>query len=889
MNKKYYHEIVEKKWIDYWIKNKTFSSDVDETKKPFIIFIPPANITGSLHIGHALNATLQDIIIRFKKIAGYNTLWIPGIDHGGIATQNVVEKILKKKGKTRHDLGREKFLKEMWKWRKNFGNIIFEQLKIIGCSFDWDRIAFTMDNERSKIVKKAFIELFNKGLIYRGKRLINWCHRCYTAISDIEVEYENEKSKLWYIKYNFTNDKNQYIVIATTRPETIFGDVALAVNPDDKRYNNFINNFVDLPLTNRKIKIISDYIVDKSFGTGVIKVTPAHDPVDNDIANRNNLEILEIIDNNAKIINVSNEYNGLSINDARKKVIDNLYKNGNLLKSEEYLHSIGKCYRCLTNIEFLMSEQWFLKVKEMSKKAIDVVNNGEIVFYPSSWVKPYVLWLKKIKDWCISRQILWGHRIPVYYCINKKNRKNCKPIASFNMPKHCPICNGKIFIQDEDVIDTWFSSALWPISIFNFWDDCKKNKTNIDFEYFFPTSVLVTGYEIIYLWVARMIQFSLEFTKKIPFGKVYIHGIIRDKQGKKMSKSLGNVIDPTEIIKKYGADALRFTLASVSVSGRDMQISEELFVNSRNFVNKIWNAARFLIMNLDDFNYDYTFNNYFCDFADSWIIFELNNIISEINILYDSYKIGAITRIIYDFFWTKYCDWYIEFSKVKIQSIDTFSKKKTIFILLYVFKYILQLLHPIIPFITSEIWSALNKKNKTTKDDILIPITKLSNINNDNDIIKKMEVFQNIIIKIRTLRNEMNIPCTAKIDTYINILNNYDVDFIKKNEEYIKKIAKIKSIVFSKNIIMPKNSVSIMTKNFEIFLCIDGFIDIDKEKNRLMKNIVFGKKEIDMALLKLKNKNFIKNAPEYEIEKIKSRLYEAKLKVERIKKNLNFL
>jgi valyl-tRNA synthetase len=888
MDKKYYYEIIEKKWNDYWIENKIFSSDIDKTKKPFVIFTPPANITGSLHIGHALNATLQDIIIRFKKIIGYNTLWIPGIDHGGIATQNVVEKILKKKGKTRYDLGREKFLKEMWKCRKNFGNTIFEQLKIIGCSFDWDRMAFTMDNKRSKIVKKAFIELFNKGLIYRGKRLINWCHRCYTAISDIEVEYENEKSNLWYIKYNFTNDKNQYIVVATTRPETIFGDVALAVHPDDKRYSNLINNFVDLPLTNRKIKIITDYIVDKSFGTGVIKVTPAHDPIDNDIASRNNLEILEIIDNNAKIINVSKEYNGLSVNDARKKVVDNLYKKGNLLKNEKYLHSIGRCYRCLTNVEFLMSEQWFLKVGKMSDKAIDVVNNGKIAFYPISWIKPYVLWLKNLKDWCISRQIWWGHRIPVYYCIDEnKKKKNCKPIASFNMPKFCSICNGKTFIQDEDVIDTWFSSALWPISVFNFWNDCKKK--NIDFEYFFPTSVLITGYEIIYLWVARMIQFSLEFTKKIPFSEVYIHGIVRDKKGKKMSKSLGNVIDPTEIVKKYGADVLRFTLASISVSGRDMQISEELFTNSRNFINKIWNAARFLVINLNDFSNDYSFDNYSYDFIDSWIIFELNNIISEINILYESYRIGTVTRIIYDFFWTKYCDWYIEFSKVKIQSVDTLYKNKTIFILLYVFKYILQLLYPIIPFVTSEIWYILNKKNKTMNNDILIPIVKLNNINNDSNIIKKMETFQNIIIKIRTLRNEMNIPCSAKIDAYVNIINDYNIDFIKENEKYIKKISKIKSIVFGKNIIRPKNSVSIMTKNFEIFLCIDGSIDIDKEKRRLIKSIVFEKKEVDRTLLKLRNKNFINKAPEYEIKKIKTRLYEAKLKIERIKKNLNFL
>ncbi|MDR1928623.1 MAG: valine--tRNA ligase [Endomicrobium sp.] len=826
MEKIFNFRAIEKKWCEYWVKNKTFYAKVDDNKKPFVILIPPANVTGSLHMGHALNVVLQDILIRFKKLQGYNTLWVPGIDHGGIATQNVVEKLIKKEGETKNSLGRTNFLKKTWQWKNEVSNKILDQLKVIGCALDWDRIVFTMDKKYSRSVKKAFIWLFNKGLIYRKKRLVNWCYKCGTVLSDMEIEYESERSSLWYIKYPLKDStNNEYVTVATTRPETIFGDVAVAVNPTDERYINLINKIVNLPLTKRELKVISDYIVDKSFGSGVIKVTPAHDIIDNEIANRNNLETIETIDINAKIINASEEYNGLNIEVARKKIVLKLKEKGFLIKTEDYVHSVGKCYRCSSKIEFLMSEQWFLKVKEISKKAIDVVSEGKIVFHPKSWGKSYNLWLKNIKDWCISRQIWWGHRIPVYYCIdNNGHRTNCIPIVSYNKPKSCIYCKNKNFVQDKDVLDTWFSSALWPIGVFN-WGD---NKNNFDLEYFYPTSVLVTGYEIIYLWVVRMIQFGLEFTGKIPYADIFIHGIVRDKFGKKMSKSLGNVVDPIKIIEKYGTDSLRFALAQSAVPGRDIQISDEAFLISRNFINKIWNASRFIIMNITDI--DIVKNCiHSLDFIDEWIILELENTVSKVKYAYESYSINIVTREIYDFFWSKYCNWYIEFSKIRMMVNSVETKKRILSILIYIFKYILQLMYPITPFITSEILQILNQKIKIVSKNNFCLI-KNKNIKK-NDIVNKMLNIQDIIVKIRAFRNEMNISSKIQIEAIFNVLDDNNIlEIIKENKKYIKYFTNINLIKFGKNITKPKNSVSIVTKTYEIFLVLGDFINIEKEK-----------------------------------------------------------
>ncbi|GMO64419.1 MAG: valine--tRNA ligase [Endomicrobiia bacterium] len=882
MKKNFDPKKIDEKWYKYWIENKTFSTKPNNNK-PFTIVIPPPNVTGHLHMGHALNNTLQDIIIRFRKLQGYNTLWVPGTDHGGIATQNIVERLLKKdEGKTKYDLGRERFLQKMLKLKIETGDVILDQLKKLGCSLDWDRLAFTMDENRSKAVKKAFIQLFNKGLIYKRKRLVNWCSRCTTALSDIEVEYEDEKSNLWYIKYPLIN-LNGFIVISTTRPETIFGDTALAVNSEDEKYTNLIGKSVKIPLVDREIKIISDSVIDKSFGTGVVKVTPAHDVTDNEIARRNKLEIIEIIDINGKMINVPSKYQGLSVEEARKKVVEDLDAENFLVKTDDYNHSVGKCYRCSTKIESLMSEQWFLDVHDMSKRAVEVANSEKIFFHPQSWKKPYILWLENLKDWCISRQIWWGHRIPVYYCINEEgNRTNCNPIASLDKPKECPYCKKKKIIQDEDVLDTWFSSALWPISVFN-WGEDENNK---ELKYFYPTSVLVTGHEILYLWVARMVQFGIEFTKEVPYNNIFIHGIIRDRHGKKMSKSLGNVVDPLKIMDQYGTDALRFALAQVATPGRDMQISNTSFLAARNFINKIWNASRFVILNLEDVGkLDNTIQP--IELSDKWIITELINSATKIKRAYESYNIDNAVREIYDFFWTKYCDWYIELSKIRITSTNLNIKKQVLSILVYVLKSILQLMSPIIPFITSEIWQILNKNEKIIHESILFSISENSY---SKPSIEKMNTIQDIIIKIRTLRSEMNIPPTMQIEALFNTLgDNNKIETIKENKNYIKQLAKIKSMQFYDNIAKPKNSAVVIVGDIEIFLPLEGFIDIEKEKARLTKEIIFANQEIEKVRLKLNNESFIKKAPKTEIEKTKIRLNEAKLKIEKINKSLNFL
>ncbi|MDR1259840.1 MAG: valine--tRNA ligase [Endomicrobium sp.] len=882
MEKTYNFKEIEIKWAEYWINDKTFSAKPDKDKIPFTIIIPPPNITGHLHMGHALDNVLQDIIIRFKKIQGYNTLWLPGTDHGGIATQSVVEKFLKKEGKTRYDLGRKKFLEEIWQWKSLTESAILNQLKKLGCGLDWDRTAFTMDKNRSKAVEKSFVYLFNKGLIYRGKRLINWCARCSTALSDIEVEYDNEKSNLWYVKYSLKNSE-EYIVVATTRPETIFGDTGVAVNPNDKRYTKFIGKTIILPLINREIKIVADRTVDKSFGTGAVKITPAHNVIDNDIAKRNQLDIVEIIDIKGTMINVPLEYCGLSVEVARKKIVKELDTMGLLVKTQDHVHSIAKCYRCYTKIEFLMSEQWFLNITKMSKKAIDVVNNNVISFYPESWKKSYILWLKNLKDWCISRQIWWGHRIPIYYCIDKnKNKKNCKPIASLSKPKECSYCKGKNFVRDEDVLDTWFSSALWPISVFN-WG---QNDNNEDLKYFYPTSVLVTGHDILYLWVARMIQFGLEFMKNIPFANVFIHGIVRDKQGKKMSKSLGNIVDPIMIINQYGADALRFTIAQNAAPGKDIQISNDSFLSARNFVNKIWNASRFVILNSENIG-KFDINIKPSELADSWILAELTNTVLKVKTRYESYNIDAAAREIYDFFWTKYCNWYIEFSKIRISSTDLDAKKQVLSILIYILKFILQLISPIMPFISEEIWSILNKNTDDTK---IISKSTLFEIKNNNiESINKMKIIQDIIIAIRTLRSEMNISPSVKIEAFFNILRNSKETTVIENENYIKQLAKINTIQFCKNMRKSKDYVTTVIGNFEIFLPLNKSIDIEKEKTKLTKKVALSKKEIEIAILKLNNKNFIKNAKYTEIKKIKINLDEAKLKVKKINEALKFL
>ena len=877
MEKVYDSKKVEGKWVKYWIDNKTFSSKADKSKKSFTIVIPPPNVTGSLHMGHALNDSLQDAIIRFKKMQGFNTLWVPGTDHGGIATQTVVEKLLKKEGKTKYDLGREKFIEKMWQWRQETGDTILDQLKKLGCGLDWDRTRFTMDEACSKAVKRAFKQFYDKGLIYRGKRLVNWCPRCNTALSDIEVEYHSEKGNLWYIKYPI-KDSNEFLTVATTRPETMIGDTAVAVNPNDDRYKNIVGKTVILPLVNREIKIVADYIVDMQFGTGAVKVTPAHDAVDYEIARRHNLEILEVIDANGNMTNLSKKYKGLSAKEAREVIVNDLQEQGYLIKTEDYSHSVGKCYRCSTTIEPIMSEQWFLKVEEMSKRASQVAKDEKVKFYPASWKKPYTLWLDNLRDWCISRQIWWGHRIPVYYCVDENgNKTSCPPIVEQDTPTKCPHCGNTRLVQDNDVLDTWFSSAMWPFSVFN-WGE---NPDNEELKYYYPTGVLVTGHEILYLWVARMVQMGLEFLNDIPFGDVFIHGIVRDKHGLKMSKSKGNVINPLEIMNEFGTDSLRFALAQSAAPGRDMQISNDSFLTARNFANKIWNASRFIFMNKG--NIEVPQEPIVKETSDKWILDEYNKTIKTVTYSFEHYDIDVVSRTLYDFIWTKFCDWYIELSKIRMTSINVEEKKQVLSVLIYILKGTIKMLAPIMPFICDELWSILNNtKESIVKSSFPIYNEKFVFSNEAN----QMAIVQEIVSKIRNVRSEMNISPAAFITTKINVLDESKLPVVDFNKNYIKALGKIKNLIIGKNIAREKNSALTVATGLEIFIPLEGLIDIEKEKTRIskeIKNIILEQEKYNK---KLSNPNFIAKAPKTEVERIKQKLLDTQSKIATLKETL---
>ena len=903
LEKVYNFKDIEKKWYEFWLKEKYFMSKPDKTRKTFTIVIPPPNVTGALHMGHALNNVLQDVIIRFKRMHGFNVLWVPGTDHGGIATQNVVERIIfSKYKKTRKELGRDKFLENMNTWIKEIGNTILNQLMLLGCSCDWDRKRFTKDQICSNAVISAFIELFNQGFIYRGKKMINWCPRCQTALSDIEVEHKQIKSKLWYIKYPLIDEKNTYITVATTRPETMLGDTAVAVNPEDERYKKFIDKKVKLPLTDYIIPVICDVLVDKNFGTGAVKITPEHDPVDFDISQRHNLEHRTVIDKNGKMTLLAGEkYKELDRYVCREKIIEDLKQNGFLEKIEDYTYSIGSCYRCGTIVEPLVLNQWFIKMKDIADVAIEYINKDSIMFYPQSWKKPIMDWLVNIKDWCVSRQIWWGHRIPVWYCVNclkdkikiisetdieisdDVNSKTPGLVIGKTKPEKCNICGKTNFVQDPDVLDTWFSSALWPLSVFG-WPDTKPLID--DLKYYYPTSVLVTGYEILYLWVARMIMMGLKFTGNIPFENVYIHGIIRDIHGKKMSKSLGNVIDPLEIIKKCGTDALRFSLTSSAAGGRDIQLSEENFIGARNFCNKIWNAVRFICLNLekDEIIQEIELEN--LNTVNKWILNEFNNIVRKNIYCYQNYEIHEAARITYDFFWSTFCDWYLEFSKTDIKNTNT---KST---LLYVLVETLKLLHPIMPFITEELYQFLKNnikfKNLSAESIMISEYPKQINEFDKQEFVKaklEIEFVIGLISEIRRLRSEMNILPKQIINIIINTDKPDKQNLIKNYLSNIQFMTKVGNVIFSKSK-PPQSLVSLLTwpdKTIdEFYLPLENIIDIEKEKNKLKEQKEKILKNLYNLENKLKNEKFIKNAPEEEINKTKTFYQETKLKLNKL-------
>ena len=874
----YNPKVVEEKWYRFWLEKDYFKAKNQFNKeKNYSIVIPPPNVTGSLHIGHALNNTLQDILIRWKKMQGYNTLWLPGTDHAGIATQNVVEREIAKDGKNRYDLGREEFLERVWQWKEKYGNNIINQLKRLGFSCDWSRLRFTLDEGLSKAVRRVFVQLYREGLIYRENYVINWCPRCQTALADIEVDSVEENSSLYYIDYPI-KDSEEVISVATVRPETMLGDTAVAVHPDDKRYKKYIGKTAILPLVGRELPIIADNYVDPEFGTGAVKITPAHDLNDFELGKRHKLQIINLLNDDGTMNEQAGEYKSLSVLECREKVIKELKEKGYLKKIEDYQHSIGHCYRCGTIIEPYLSKQWFVKMKELALPAISAVEEGKIEFIPSRWDKVYYEWMRNIKDWCISRQLWWGHRIPVWYC------QDCLELnVEENKPSFCKKCGSHNLVQDPDVLDTWFSSALWPFSTLGWPEETD------DLKCFYPTSVLVTGFDIIFFWVARMIMMGLKFCGEVPFKKVYINPLIRDAEGKKMSKSKGNVIDPLTIVEEYGSDALRFTLASLTIQGNYICLSEERIKGFRNFTNKIWNVSRFSMMNLKDFSIDKIEKDKLrMTLSDKWIISRLNRAIKKTNDYLNEFKFGEAAKNIYEFSWNEFCDWYIEFIKSRLyQEEDKISKETAQYILWVTLENTLKLLHPFMPFITEEIWQKIPHKGES----IIISSWPQYNIESvDKDAEEKMSKIMDIIRTIRNIKSDMNIPYSKKIDLYLNIAqDNNLLKLIKDNTYYIESLVKIESLNIGTNITKPPYSATGILEGIEIFIPLKDIINIPEEITRLEKKLFKVKKELDVVCRKLNNQDFLSKAPVEVIEKEEVKADELKDIKERLENHLKTL
>ena len=851
-----------------WEAKDYFKPSEDKSKKPYTIVIPPPNITGKLHMGHALDDTIQDILIRFKRMQGYNALWVPGTDHAAIATEAKIVAKMKEAGISKEDIGREGFLERAWDWKREYGGAIVNQIKKLGCSCDWSRERFTMDEGLSEAVKQVFINLYNEGLIYRGKRMINWCPNCNTSISDAEVEYEEEPTHLWHIRYK-VKDEDRYIIVATTRPETMLGDTGVAVHPEDERYTDLVGKTVILPIMNKEIPIIADEFVEREFGTGAVKLTPAHDPNDYAAAEKHGLEIIEVFDENFKMGNLVEEYKGMELLEAREKIVEKLEEIGALVKIEDYTHNVGKCYRCHSTIEPHISEQWFVKMQPLAKPANEAVRNGEVRFVPSKYDKTYFAWMENVKDWCISRQLWWGHRIPAYYC------KDCHNImVSENMPEKCTSCGSTYIYQDEDTLDTWFSSALWPFSTLG-WP-----KETEDLKYFYPTSTLVTGYDIIFFWVARMIFSGIKHTGKAPFKDVVIHGIVRDSQGRKMSKSLGNGIDPLEIIEKYGTDALRFSLIYGISAGNDIRYMPEKLELGTNFANKLWNASKFVLGNISE-NIDINFiqseelpSN--LAYEDKWILSKLNNTIKEITQNLENYDLGVALQKTYDFIWNELCDWYIEMIKPRLYDENSNNKDAALWTLNKVLINSLKLLHPVMPFMTEEIFMKLYH----TQESIMIsdwPIYKETwNFNEEESNIEQLK---EIIVGIRNLRTVQNIHPSKKSD--LIFVTTKLRDMIIADEAMIKKLGFANQIKVIKEKGEIENSTSIVVKDAEVIIPLGDLIDKEAEKERLESEIKKLTSEVERASKMLSKQGFISKAPASKIEEEKEKLakYEELLKM----------
>lgn len=863
LNKTYNPSEVEDELYEFWLENDFFKAKIDKSKKPFTIVMPPPNITGKLHMGHALDETLQDTIIRFKRMQGFSALWIPGTDHASIATEAKIVQKMREEGISKEEIGREEFLKRAWQWKKEYGRNIVNQIKKLGASCDWSRERFTMDEGCTKAVRKFFVKLYEEGLIYKGERMINWCPKCKTSISDSEVTFEEKDGNFYHLKYQVANEKDKFITVATTRPETLFGDTAVAVNPNDDRYKNFIGKKVIVPIINREVLVIADDYVDMEMGTGALKITPAHDPNDFEVGNRHNLAIINVMNDDATMNEKAGKYCGLDRFEARKKVIEELRELDLLGEIKELKHNVGTCYRCSNIVEPKISKQWFVKMESLAKPAIECVKNSDVKFIPERFSKIYFHWMENIKDWCISRQLWWGHRIPVWYC------KDCGEVmASCDDVAKCESCGSENVYQDEDTLDTWFSSGLWPFSTLG-WPE----KTP-ELDYFYPTNVLVTGYDIIFFWVAKMIFSSMKIMEKPPFENILIHGLVRDSLGRKMSKSLGNGIDPLEIIKEYGADALRFSLLLGISPGNDIRFFNEKVEASRNFANKIWNAARFVHMNIDKEKIKPNLSSNL-NFIDKWILSRFNKVAKEVTENMEKFELGIAAQKIYDFIWDEFCDWYIEFSKI--------SGKKEV--LLWVMINSLKLLHPFMPFVTEKIWLSFVNSEKS----IMIseyPISSESLIDENSE--KSVTILMSVIKSIRNLRKEMNVPYGKKTTIYIQTEDRMLIDIFEKSRDIICKLAYAKNIEIANNFELSK-SVSAVNDFVKIYIPVDELVDVKAEISRLNKELEVTEKQFSQAMARLNNENFVSKAPQKVIEGARESAEKLKNKISKLKESIEEL
>ena len=858
LEKVYNPSSVEDRLYKFWSDSGYFHAEVDQNKKPYTIVIPPPNITGQLHMGHALDETIQDILIRFRRMQGYAALWLPGTDHASIATEAKIVEAMKEEGISKDDLTREEFLERAWAWKEKYGNRIVDQLKKLGSSCDWQRLRFTMDEGCSKAVREVFVRLYEKGLIYRGERIINWCPHCLTSISDAEVEYEEKDGSFWHIRYPLA-DGSGYVNLATTRPETLLGDTAVAVNPNDERYKDLVGKNVILPLVNKEIPIVADDYVEMDFGTGVVKITPAHDPNDFLVGQRHNLPIVNVLTDDAVMTEDCGKYAGLDRYTARKEIVKDLEEQGYLVKIEPMKHNVGTCYRCGTIVEPRLSKQWFVKMEPLAEPAIKAVREKEVTLIPQRFEKTYYNWMENIKDWCISRQLWWGHQIPAWYC------DDCgEVIVTRNDPEACPKCGSKIR-RDEDTLDTWFSSALWPFSTLG-WPE----KT-LDFKYFYPTNTLVTGYDIIFFWVARMIFSAIEYTDKVPFDTVLFHGIVRDNQGRKMSKSLGNGIDPLIEIEKYGADALRFTLATGNTPGNDMRYSNERVESSRNFANKLWNAARFVLMNLgDEQSVPYIPDNLALE--DKWILSKLNDIVKAVTDNLEKFEIGLAVSKLYDFIWDVFCDWYIELAKVRLNSENEENRETARAVLVYVLNSILKLLHPFMPFITEEIWQKLPHKGES------IMISDWPEYNQElcfKDEETDFEKIMDVIKAVRVRRSEMNVPPSKKAKLYVATKNQ---DLFNYGAVFMQRLASASEVECADSFDV-EGAVKVVTDNAVVSIPLNELVDFSAELERLSKELDAAEKDKKFLSGKLNNKGFVEKAPAKVVEEQRVKLSKAEEKI----------